>query len=287
MEAAQTRGVSRPSSPDATAAVRRNRPETPRRFLDEVLQEGDAGLAVPRATPEVEPLVAGLNPTFQQARSDLLTIARRGEAVGLKPEFLVALNIAAAELDAALPPGRREKLAGPFKLSESDWAKAISLHGTAAGLSRYGTVDAGGRFRPDPQYAAALRDARSDTAVSSSVIAAKATADARRFAEVVGRAPQAGEALLAHFLGVDATVKLVRAADGNSRISAAKLVPEAAKAYPGLFAGGIVRLTAEEVLNVAESVMFNGAAAAQDGLRRFSADASEMMDSHIPSPRFG
>lgn len=287
VEAAQTRGVARPASPGAEASVRRQRPETPRRFLDEVLQEVDSGPAVPKATPEVEPLVAALNPTFQQARNDLLTIARRGEAAGLGPEFLVALNIAAAEMDAALPPGRREKLAGPFKFSEADWAKAISLHGAEAGLARYGAVDQAGRFRPDPQYVDALREARSDAGIASTVVAAKAAADARRFAHVVGREPHAGEAMMAHFVGVDATVKLVRAAEGGSRISAAKLVPEAAKAHPGLFAGGIVRLTAEEVLNVAESVMFNGAAAARDGLRRFTADASETMDSHIPSPRFG
>lgn len=286
VEAAQTRGVARPADPAAAAAARSRRPETTPRFLDEVLQE-EPRLAVPKATPEVEPLIAALNPTFLEARDNLLTIARRGEAAGLEPEFLVALNMAAAEMEAALPAGRREKLAGPYKLSESDWAKALAEHGAAAGFARYGTVDAAGRFRPDPQYADALREARSDTAISSTLMAAKANADAMRFVRVVGRPPGAGEALLNHFLGVDATVKLVRAADGNSRISAAKLVPEAAKAQPGLFAGGLVHLTAEQVLNVAESVMLSGATAARDGLRRFMADASESMDSHVPSPRFG
>lgn len=287
VEAAQTRGVSRPSDRAAAPALRNHHPETTPRFLDEVLQEGQSGLAVPKAMPEIEPLIAALNPTFQEARNNLLTIARRGEAAGLEPEFLVALNIAAAEMEAALPAGRREKLAGPYKFSESEWARALSQHGAAAGFARYGTVDAAGRFRADPKYADALREARSDTAISSTLVAAKANADAMRFMRIVGRPPGAGEAMLNHFVGVDATVKLVRAADGNSRISAARLVPEAAKAQPGLFAGGLVHLTAEEVLNVAESVMVNGATAARDGLRRFTADAAETMDSHIPAPRFG
>lgn len=285
VEAAQTRGISRASPTDA-AAGQRLRDATPR-FLDEVLHEAGAGLAVPEATPEVEPLIAALNPTYQQAKDNLLVFARRGEAAGLEPEFLVALNLATAEMEKALPAGRRGKVAGPFNLTETDWAKAISEHGAAAGLARFGAVDAAGRFRPDPRYAGALKDARSDTAISSAVVAAKAHADAQRFTQTTGRAPSAGEAMLVHFVGVDATVKLVRAADGNSRIPAAKLVPEAAKAHPGLFAGGLLSFTAGEVLDVAESVMVDNSAKAREGLRRFTADASETMDSHVPAPRFG
>ncbi|MDE4913999.1 hypothetical protein PQI07_25345 [Methylobacterium sp. 092160098-2] len=284
-EAAQARGVSRPT-PRAWAPGKAHVAEETR-FLDEVLHDADAGLAVPQPTQEVEPLAGGVNPIFQQAKSDLLTLARSAEEAGLQPELLIVINAAAEEIAGAMPPGRRDKLAGPLKLSEGEWARTLSQYAPAAGLSRYGSTDASGRFLPAPQYAAALREARFDTAISSALVAARAADDGRRFADMTGRAPRDGEALLAHFLGVEATVKLVRAAAGHSRVSAERLVPEAAKAQPAFFANGLARVTAADVLGVAATIMREGTDVARRSLHRFSADASESMDSHIPAPRFG
>ena len=284
-EAAQARGSSRATTPGKAPGKAPAADET--RFLDENLHDADAGLAVPRATQEIEPLVAGLNPPFQQAKTDLLTFARSAEDAGLQPELLIVINAAAEQIATSMAPGRRGRLAGPFRISEGDWARTLALHGPEAGLSRYGSTDASGHFRPAPRYASALREARSDPAISAALVAAKAAADGRRFADLVGRAPKDGEALLAHFLGVDATVKLSKAAASHSRVPAEKLVPDAARAQPAFFDGGFARVTATEVLGVAATIMREGAAAARSTLHRFSADATETMDSHIPAPRFG
>ena len=284
-EAAQARRVAKTDAKPATQPA--VRPNAPRRYLDEVLHDGSARPAVPKASPEVEPLIAEHNPDFQAARGSLFAIARRAEAVGLAAEFLVALQQAAAEIRAATPDGRRGVLGNPFGFSEQGWARNLALFGGEAGFARYGAIGADGRFMPALPYREAFREARNDPAISGAIAAAMTIDNAMSFEQRTGRPPEAGESLLAHFLGVEATVKLTRAAAAGSRLPASKLVPDAFKANPAFFAQGLVPLTAAQILGVANSIIESGMEAAREGLRRFEADARDTMDSHVPSPRFG
>ncbi|MFC6047434.1 hypothetical protein ACFPYM_06250, partial [Methylobacterium hispanicum] len=283
--AAQTRRVSK--ADPGSAAPQSGKSEAPRRFLDEVLRDGSVRLAFPKASSEVEPLVAEHNPVFQAARSDLFAIARRAEVVGLPAEYLVALREVALEIRGTAPEGRRMVPDDPFGFSEKAWARNLARFGGEAGFARYGTIVEDGRFVPSIPYREAFRVARTDPAIAGAIAAAVTIDNAIDFQARTGRLPEAGESLLAHFLGVDATVKLVKAAAAGSRLPAFKLVPDAFKANPAFFARGLVPFTAEEILNVAESVIESGMDAARKELRRFEADARDTMDSHVPLPRFG
>lgn len=284
-EAAQSHRVSKPDP--ASSAPRPAKSDAPRRFLDEVLHDGSVRLAVPKASPEVEPLVAEHNPIFQAARNDLFAVARRAEAVGLPAEYLVALQETAIEIRGTAPEGRRAVLDDPFGFSEKAWAQNLARFGGEAGFARYGMIVEDGRFVPSAPYREAFRAARNDPAIAGAIAAAVTIDNAIHFRERTGRLPEAGESLLAHFLGVDATVKLAKAAAAGSRLPAFKLVPAAFKANPAFFARGIVPFTAGEILDVAESIIQSGMAAARKELRRFEADARDTMDSHVPSPRIG
>lgn len=284
-EAAHTRRAAKPvTKPIAPPSAKS---DAPRRFLDEVLHDGSTQLAVPKASPEVEPLVAEHNPDYQAARGSLLAIARRAEVVGLPAEYLVALQQAAAEIRSAVPDGSRPSFDNPFGFSEKAWAHNLALHGGEAGFARYGTIGADGRFMPARAYREAFREARHDPGISGAIAAAMTIDNAMVFEQRTGRLPGAGEHLLAHFLGVSATVKLSKAAAAGSRVPASKLVPEAFRANPALFAQGLVPLTAAEIIGVAGSIIQSGMEAAREGLSRFEADARDTMDSHIPTPRFG
>lgn len=127
---------------------------------------------------------------------------------------------------------------GLFQFVEQTWLKMVQEKGAAIGLDaeaaavtdragRAHVADAGARAR-----ILALRD---DPAVASELAAALARDNHDGLTRALGREPQQGELYIAHFLGLNGAIRLIRGAEQTPEASATDAFPQAAQANRGIF----------------------------------------------------
>ncbi len=148
-------------------------------------------------------------------------IARAAQATGADFNFLLAQ----ARLESSLDPNAHaasSSAAGLYQFTDATWRSALDRHGAAYGLRG---ADAGAMaLRYDPQAAA--------------LMAGEMAGDnAAALAPVLGRAPDAAELYLAHFLGADGATRFLTALGTDPAQSAAALLPKAAAANRAVFYG--------------------------------------------------
>jgi hypothetical protein len=182
-----------------------------------------------------------LRPTLPASDDKVLT-ALKGAADRTGTDFGYLLNTAIRE--SSLNPVAKaatSSATGLFQFIEQTWLGTMQRHGAEHGLAGYADqirMGKDGRFtvadRSTRQEILALRN---DPSVAA-LMAGELTNDMRGQMEAaLGRGVSAGELYVAHFLGPQAAVKMVKAADETPSVTAASLFPEAASANRSIFYG--------------------------------------------------
>ena len=155
-------------------------------------------------------------------------IARAAGATGVDFSYLVAQ----ARLESGFNPTARagtSSATGLYQFTNSTWLQTLQKHGNMLGLG-----DAGAALS-DPAQRAALLSLRGDPHASAMMAASLASDNADALTAVLGRAPDASELYVAHFLGADGAAKFLSALSTSPDQSAAGLLPRAAAANRSIF----------------------------------------------------
>lgn len=145
-------------------------------------------------------------------------IARAANATGVDFRYLLA----EARLESSLDPNARaatSSASGLYQFTDATWRSALGKYGAALGLPG---GEAGMALRLDPD-ASALMAGR------------MAGENHAALAATLGRAPDAAELYLAHFLGAEGAGKFLAALQSDAGQSAAALLPRAASANQSTF----------------------------------------------------
>jgi hypothetical protein len=151
--------------------------------------------------------------------------------------------LASAALESGLSPNSQasgSSASGMFQFIEQTWLDAIHRYGPSHGLDTEAAavVRNGGQWTVND---AALRqrilDQRSDPRISSLLAGDSLLEIADHLTPVLGRAPDAAETYLGHFLGSGGATKVLQAVRATPNRAAADLLPAAARANPTIFNG--------------------------------------------------
>lgn len=178
----------------------------------------------PTISPSVDTVMGALRGAADRTGEDfnyLLTTAMRESS--LNPEAKAATSSAT----------------GLFQFIEQTWLGTMRRHGAEHGFAAYADAIKPGKDGRLNVADKALRQEilalRKDPAVAA-IMAGELTKDTRNEMEVaLGRGVSAGELYIAHFLGPQAAVKMIRAGSENPALPAASLFPEAAAANTSIF----------------------------------------------------
>lgn len=197
-----------------------------------------------------------LRPTLSPS-ADTVMSALRGAADRTGADFGYLLSTAMRE--SSLNPEAKASTSsatGLFQFIEQTWLGTMHRHGTAHGLSAYAdAIKTGkdGRFTvSDKGIRQEILALRKDPQVAA-LMAGELTNDmSSEMAAALGRGVSAGELYVAHFLGPQAAIKMIRAAAETPSAAAANLFPDAASANTRIFynKGGQAR----SVSNVLEAL---------------------------------
>lgn len=155
-------------------------------------------------------------------------IARAAGATGVDFSYLAAQ----ARLESGLNPAARNgasSASGLYQFTNSTWLQTLQKHGDMLGLGNTGAAMA------DPARRMALLGLRGDPHASAMMAASLASDNADALTAVLGRAPDASELYVAHFLGADGAAKFLSALGANPDQPAAGLLPKAASANRSIF----------------------------------------------------
>lgn len=155
-------------------------------------------------------------------------IARAAGATGVDFSYLAAQ----ARLESGLNPAARNgasSATGLYQFTNSTWLQTLQKHGDMLGLGNTGAAMA------DPAQRMALLGLRGDPHASAMMAASLASDNADALTGVLGRAPDASELYVAHFLGADGAAKFLSALGTNPDQPAAGLLPKAASANRSIF----------------------------------------------------
>lgn len=216
----------------------RNVPETLRTVS--TLQYGTSlanSNAVMSNTTASTPLT--LRPTLPASAENVLA-ALRGAADQTGADFDYLLNTAMRE--SSLNPDAKaatSSATGLFQFVEQTWLGTLQRHGADHGLAQYAdpiTVGKDGRYNvADKGLRQEILALRKDPRVAS-LMAGELTNDMRGDMETaLGRGVSAGELYVAHFLGPQAAVKMISAAETNPSAAGATLFSDAAAANTSIF----------------------------------------------------
>lgn len=180
-----------------------------------------------------------LRPTIPPSADNVL-VALRGAADRTGADFDYLLNTAMRE--SALNPeakARTSSATGLFQFIEQTWLGTVHRHGAEHGLGKYADAIKLGK---DGRYTVADKDLKQEILAlrkdpnAASLMAGEMTNDMRSDMEAaLGRGVSAGELYVAHFLGPQAAVKLVKAAAETPAATAASLFSDAASANNRIF----------------------------------------------------
>lgn len=198
------------------------------------------------STVSSAPPAAGASPVQVRAQA---AIARASARTGVDFSYLLAQ----ARIESGLDPqaeARTSSASGLFQFIDQTWLSTLDRHGAALGLGNLAeAIDvSGGRARvSDPATREAILDLRFDPDVASLMAGALAGDNAAALTPVLGRAPDAAELYLAHFLGAEGASQFLGALGQNPDGSAAAVLPRAARANQAIFyaANGAPRSLAE------------------------------------------
>jgi len=157
-------------------------------------------------------------------------IARASAATGVDFSYLVA----EARLESGFNPGARaagSSARGLYQFTNGTWLQTLQRHGAA--LAGDGADLAAALA--DPAARARLMALRNDPDASALMAASLAADNQQALGSALGRAPDATELYLAHFLGTDGAVKFLSALAADPGQSAASLLPKAAAANRAIF----------------------------------------------------
>jgi hypothetical protein len=180
-----------------------------------------------------------LRPTLP-ASADKVLSALRGAADETGADFGYLLKTARRE--SSLNPEAKassSSATGLFQFIEQTWLGTMRNHGAEHGLNTFADaikVGKDGRFTvADKGLRQEILALRKDPKVAS-LMAGEMTNDMRGDMEAaLGRGVSAGELYVAHFLGPQAAVKMIKAATATPAATAATLFPDAASANPTIF----------------------------------------------------
>ncbi|NOW47598.1 hypothetical protein FHW96_003778 [Novosphingobium sp. SG751A] len=155
-------------------------------------------------------------------------IARAAGATGVDFSYLAAQ----ARLESGLNPAARNgasSASGLYQFTNSTWLQTLQKHGDMLGLGDTGAA------MTDPARRMALLGLRGDPHASAMMAASLASDNADALSSVLGRAPDASELYVAHFLGADGAAKFLSALSTSPDQSAAGILPRAAAANHSIF----------------------------------------------------
>lgn len=129
--------------------------------------------------------------------------------------------------------------AGLYQFIESTWLAMVRDHGAKHGageLAKQIETGPNGEARvADPTLKARILDLRDDARLNAALGAEYARGNKATLEGALGRPAAASDLYLAHFLGPQGAVQLLRAIEQNGGRAAAELLPKAAAANPSIF----------------------------------------------------
>lgn len=183
---------------------------------------------------EIRSASALLQPRTEVVQS---AIAEASRATAVDFRFLLAQ----ARVESGLDPEAQatgSSATGLFQFIEGTWFSLLQRHGNELGLGRIAAAisEHNGRFQiADPAIRQQALMLRNDPRIAAHMAAALARENSAALEPVLGRAPDAGELYLAHFLGEGDARRFLSAMAREPGASAANLFPQAAAANPAIF----------------------------------------------------
>lgn len=160
-------------------------------------------------------------------------IADAAQATGTDFQYLFAQ----AKLESSLDPTARARTSsatGLYQFTGDTWLRTLDRHGADHGLGWASDAIQGGAVR-DPAMRAQLLALRGDPQLSALMAGELANDNAAALSATLGRAPDASELYLAHFLGADGAGRFLGALSADPSQSAAAILPAAAAANRSTF----------------------------------------------------
>ncbi len=186
-------------------------------------------------------------------------IANAAARTGVDFDFLVRQ----AKVESDLNPQARARTSsatGLFQFTKQTWLGTLKAHGANHDLGWAAdaiTRGADGQYRiADPELRARILDLRTQPEAAAAMAAELASDNQDFLGGKLGRAPEAVDLYLAHFLGEAGAARFLEAHDANPDGPAASLLPAAANANRSVFyrADGTQRSFAEIRANFAEKL---------------------------------
>lgn len=176
-------------------------------------------------------------------------IAEAAQRTGVDFGYLLAQ----ARIESGLDPQARARTSsatGLFQFLDQTWLATIDRHGERLGFGQLAQAieTQGGRARiTDPAMRDAIMGLRYDPSASALMAGALAGDNGVALQQVLGRAPDASELYLAHFLGAEGASRMLSTLQSAPDTPAASLLPGAARANRAIFyeRGGTARSVAQ------------------------------------------
>lgn len=167
-----------------------------------------------------------------------VAIADASAKTGVSQSYLYR----AARRESAFNPSARASTSsaqGLYQFLDETWLLTLHRHGASFGyghFARHIRIDPAGRpYVTDPGVRYQVLSARRDPRLSAMMGAAFTRDNQVQLARQLGRRPSDGETYVAHFLGSDGAVRLLKASRMTPAASAAALFPRAASANRSIF----------------------------------------------------
>jgi hypothetical protein len=177
-------------------------------------------------------IVAATNPKL------LSSVARGAQRTGADFKHLLAT----AQIESGGDHAARaatSSAAGLFQFTEQTWLQAVHQHGPRHGLDHAANAiqkTTGGRYIVSQEDARhEILALRHDETVSAAMAGELTKDNQAALTAELGRAPSGAELYLAHFLGAAGASRMLKAAAEPDPISAASVLPAAARANANLF----------------------------------------------------
>ena len=189
----------------------------------------------------VLPQVTGATPpTSQPLNADpAIVSAIRKASAQSGTRFDVML--ASAKLESGLDPNAAasgSSAKGLFQFVDQTWLSAVRQFGASHGLASEAAsvVRRGSELTvDDPKLRQRILALRDDPTVASELAGDHLRSIADNLTTTLGRAPDASEIYLGHFLGTAGAGQMIQASQSTPSRTAADLLPQAAAANPGMF----------------------------------------------------
>lgn len=178
-----------------------------------------------------QPAVPAVSPPV---RADVhAAISRAADATGVDFSYLLAQ----ARIESSLDPGARagtSSAAGLYQFTGGTWLTTLGRHGAEHGLGWAQQAIESGALA-NPALRAQVMALRFDPQASAAMAAELASDNGDALRDVLGRAPDAAELYLAHFLGESGATRFLGALQADPGQPAAALLPKAAAANRAIF----------------------------------------------------